>query len=165
MRSHPVGLDVWFCVGPFVYFHTSCVRTAKALHPRSLAWAFAGRLCDKYHNLMSWLIIDASLLFRTITKVHLLVISNLTVIQPSNGVAFMSYLDVPTFYGSSVTSKSLLFFGYFAKPVPCTIDTIDRDRRHFVPIILFTDLLAKCKYWKFLRVCDKAKLVIKCRQI
>ena len=29
--SHPVGLDVWFLVGPFVYFHTSCVRTAKAL--------------------------------------------------------------------------------------------------------------------------------------
>ena len=23
---------------------------------RKLAWAFAGRLCDKYHNLMSWLI-------------------------------------------------------------------------------------------------------------
>ena len=22
---------------------------------RRLAWAFAGRLCDKYHNLMSWL--------------------------------------------------------------------------------------------------------------
>ena len=31
MRSHPVGLDVWFLVGPFVYFPTSCVRTAKAL--------------------------------------------------------------------------------------------------------------------------------------
>ena len=31
MRSHPVGLDVWFFVGPFAYFHTSCVRTAKAL--------------------------------------------------------------------------------------------------------------------------------------
>ena len=31
MRSHPVGLDIWFLVGPFVYFHTSCVRTAKAL--------------------------------------------------------------------------------------------------------------------------------------
>ena len=31
MRSHPVELDVWFLVGPFVYFHTSCVRTAKAL--------------------------------------------------------------------------------------------------------------------------------------
>ena len=26
MCSHPVGLDVWFLVGPFVYFHTSCVR-------------------------------------------------------------------------------------------------------------------------------------------
>ena len=23
---------------------------------RSLAWTFAVRLCDKYHNLMSWLI-------------------------------------------------------------------------------------------------------------
>ena len=31
MRSHPVELDVWFLVGPFVYFHTSRVRTAKAL--------------------------------------------------------------------------------------------------------------------------------------
>ena len=29
--SHPVGLDVWFLIGPFVCFHTSCVRTAKAL--------------------------------------------------------------------------------------------------------------------------------------
>ena len=24
---------------------------------RRLAWAFAGRLCDKYHNLMSWLVL------------------------------------------------------------------------------------------------------------
>ena len=31
MRSHPVGLDVWFLVGPFDYFHTSCGRTVKAL--------------------------------------------------------------------------------------------------------------------------------------
>ena len=31
IRSHPMGLDVWDLVGLFVYFHTSCVRTAKAL--------------------------------------------------------------------------------------------------------------------------------------
>ena len=31
IRSHPVGLNVWFLVGHFVYFHTFCVRTAKAL--------------------------------------------------------------------------------------------------------------------------------------
>ena len=31
MCSHPVGLEVWFLVGPFVYYHNSCVRTAKAL--------------------------------------------------------------------------------------------------------------------------------------
>ena len=31
IRSHPVGLYVWFLVGPFVYFYTSCVRPAKAL--------------------------------------------------------------------------------------------------------------------------------------
>ena len=31
MRSHPVGLDVWFFVGPFVNVLTSCMQTAKAL--------------------------------------------------------------------------------------------------------------------------------------
>ena len=31
MHSHPVGLNVWFFVGPFVYFHTSYVRKANAL--------------------------------------------------------------------------------------------------------------------------------------
>ena len=68
----------WVLIGPFIFFHTSCARTAKALarlricagspepslvlrsgetaHMRRLAWAFAGRLFDKYHNLMSWLI-------------------------------------------------------------------------------------------------------------
>ena len=52
MRSHPVGLNVWFLVGPFVYFHPSCVWTAKALARLS---GCAGRLCDEYHNLMSLL--------------------------------------------------------------------------------------------------------------
>ena len=31
MRSHPVVLDVWCLIEPFVYFHTTCMRTAKAL--------------------------------------------------------------------------------------------------------------------------------------
>ena len=31
LRTHLVGLDVWFLVGPFVYLHTSYARTAKAL--------------------------------------------------------------------------------------------------------------------------------------
>ena len=56
MRSHPVGLDVWFLVRPFVYFHTLCVRIVKALAWLRICAAFAGCLCDKYHNLMSWLI-------------------------------------------------------------------------------------------------------------
>ena len=58
MRSHPVGLDIWFLVWPFFYFQSSCVRTAKAvarLQMCRLAWAIAGRLCDKYQNLKSWL--------------------------------------------------------------------------------------------------------------
>ena len=58
MHSNPLGLHVWFLVRPFVYFHTLCVRTVKAL--ARLAWAFAVRLCDKYHNLMSWLILNLS---------------------------------------------------------------------------------------------------------
>ena len=59
MRTHPVGLDVRFLVGPFVYFHTSCVRAAKALarlrgsagspEPSLVAYVI-------YHKLMSWLI-------------------------------------------------------------------------------------------------------------
>ena len=31
MRNHPVGLDVWFLVELFVYFHSLVVRTVKAL--------------------------------------------------------------------------------------------------------------------------------------
>ena len=38
MRSHPVGLDVWFLVGPFLHFHTLCVQIAKAL-ARLREWA------------------------------------------------------------------------------------------------------------------------------
>ena len=38
MCNHPVGLDVWFLVRPIIYFHTLCVRTAKAL-TRLRGWA------------------------------------------------------------------------------------------------------------------------------
>ena len=27
---------------------------------RRIAWSFAGRLCDQYHNLMSWLIFESA---------------------------------------------------------------------------------------------------------
>ena len=67
MRSHLVGLDVCFC---FFFFFVFFCRTLRLLpyfmcansevsgetaRMRRLAWAFAGRLCGKYHNLMSWL--------------------------------------------------------------------------------------------------------------
>ena len=39
MRSNPLGLQVRFFVRPFVYLHTLCVQTAKAL--RSLAYAIS----------------------------------------------------------------------------------------------------------------------------
>ena len=51
MCSHPVGLDVWFLVGPFVYFrYFMCVNSEGSGQMRMLAWAFAGHLCDKYHH-------------------------------------------------------------------------------------------------------------------
>ena len=60
MCSHPVGLDVWCLVWPFFFFHTSCVRTAKALaRLRGCAGSTEPSLVAyviKYHNLMSWLI-------------------------------------------------------------------------------------------------------------
>ena len=57
MRSRPVGLDVWSLVGHFVYFYTMCansVGSGESARMHRFAWDFAGRLCDKYHNLMSW---------------------------------------------------------------------------------------------------------------
>ena len=59
MRSHPVVLDVWFLVGPLrslpYFMCANSEGSGKTARMRRLAWAFAGRLCHKYHNLMSWL--------------------------------------------------------------------------------------------------------------
>ena len=63
MCSHPVGLDVWFLVGPFILCANS-EGSGKTAGMRRLAWAFAGHLRDKYHHLMSWLILDIMLLPR-----------------------------------------------------------------------------------------------------
>ena len=52
MHSHPVGLDVRFPY--FMCANSEC--SGETARMRRLAWAFAGRLCDKYHNLMRWLI-------------------------------------------------------------------------------------------------------------
>ena len=53
MRSHQAGLDVWFLVGLFDYFICSNSEGSGEI---ARTWAFAGPLCDKYHNLMSWLV-------------------------------------------------------------------------------------------------------------
>ena len=57
MHNHPVGLDIWFLVRPFVYFHTraNSEGSGETAQMRRLSWAFAGCLCDNYHKLMSWL--------------------------------------------------------------------------------------------------------------
>ena len=39
MGSHPVGLDAWFLVGPFVCCHTSCVRTMDAQARLRFRWS------------------------------------------------------------------------------------------------------------------------------
>ena len=50
MRSHPMGLDIWFLVRLFIYFHTSCVQTAKALAKHGCAGSHELSLvaCGKY---------------------------------------------------------------------------------------------------------------------
>ena len=68
MLRHPEGLDVWCLVGSFVYFHTPCVRTGKALarlpgcagspEPSLVTYVI------KYHNLMSWLIFICIILYK-----------------------------------------------------------------------------------------------------
>ena len=54
MRSYPMGLDVWFLVW-FLFANSD--GSGETARMRRLAWAFAGRLCDKYHNLINWLIL------------------------------------------------------------------------------------------------------------
>ena len=63
MRRHPVGLDVWFLVGPFVYFHTSCVRTVKAV---ARLCGFAGSpVADVISTIISWAITNVHEEFQT----------------------------------------------------------------------------------------------------
>ena len=64
MRSHLVGLDVWLLVIDYktlrLFPYFMCANSegsGETAQMRRLAWAFPGRLYDKYHNFMSWLII------------------------------------------------------------------------------------------------------------
>ena len=52
MVSHPVGLYAWFLVGPFAYFHTSCVRTAKALARLHVLWKISMHFQMPCHEIM-----------------------------------------------------------------------------------------------------------------
>ena len=56
MHSHPLGLNVWFLVRPFVYFHTSCVWTAKALVRlcRCADWPEASLVAYLISTITSW---------------------------------------------------------------------------------------------------------------
>ena len=60
MRSHPMGLDVWFfgqTLRLLPYFMcANSEGSGKTVRMHRLARAFAGRLCDKYHNLIGWLV-------------------------------------------------------------------------------------------------------------
>ena len=59
-RSHPVGLDVWFIDRTLRLLpYSMCANSegsGETVRMHRLTWAFTGRLCEKYHNLMCWLI-------------------------------------------------------------------------------------------------------------
>ena len=57
MRSYPVGLDFWSDPSSTSILNVCDYSegSGETARMRRLAWAFVGRLCDKYHNLMSWL--------------------------------------------------------------------------------------------------------------
>ena len=60
MPSHPVGLEVWFfgrTLRLLLYFMgANSEGSGETARIRRLAWAFAGRLRDKNHSLICWLI-------------------------------------------------------------------------------------------------------------
>ena len=43
--------------------YTNSDGSGETARMRKLAWAFAGRLCDKYQNLVSWLIYQSTFLW------------------------------------------------------------------------------------------------------
>ena len=58
MCSHPVGWCLIFgqtiCLLPY-FMCANSEGSGETVWMSRHAWAFAGHLCDKYHNLMSWL--------------------------------------------------------------------------------------------------------------
>ena len=72
MRSHPVELGIWCLIFgrthrllPY-FMCTNSEGSGETAWIRRLAWAFAGRLCNKYNNLMSWLICQLVMLLRLV---------------------------------------------------------------------------------------------------
>ena len=61
MHSHPVGLDIYFVWSDpssnSILHVCSSEGSGETERMRKLTRAFAGRICSKYHNLMSWLIV------------------------------------------------------------------------------------------------------------
>ena len=51
-------LDFKISVALQYFMRANSEGSGKTARMRRLAWAFAGRLADKYHNLMSWLIFN-----------------------------------------------------------------------------------------------------------
>ena len=53
MRSHPIGLDIWFWSDSRLLPYFKCVNSegsGETARMRRLAWAFAGRPCDNYSH-------------------------------------------------------------------------------------------------------------------
>ena len=87
MRSHPVTLNVWCFFGPFVYFHTSFVRTTKALvrlrgcagwpEPSLnayvistiMSWAGSNIACCYMYNMLHVYLFN--IIFQTFSKVNI----------------------------------------------------------------------------------------------
>ena len=71
-KSHPVGLDVWFLVRPFICFHTLCVRTVKALvrlrrwEPLLVAYVIS--------TIISWFIIYFNMTKRDSQRIYIVML-------------------------------------------------------------------------------------------
>ena len=69
-RACAVGLVVWFfgqTLRLLPYFMcANSEGSGEIVRMCRLAWAFAGRLCDKYHNCMSWLIVPTIFLIDSV---------------------------------------------------------------------------------------------------
>ena len=169
MRNHLVRLDVWFfCRTLRLLPYFMCANSegsGETARMRKLAWAFVGRICDKYHNLMSWHILAFCIICSRLIWIfagrtyHIIILLYLCPFRTSEWTAKMSRSTTkPTKYmcaqrrlrsawASAQFDRSSLCTLWLAKdPMILHADSEDSDQTGQVPRLIWVFAGRTCHF-------------------